>query len=230
MTGPVLLVLAGYPGVGKSTLLAHALEHGLPIFGPQDDACFRGTRRPARHPEDGASGHEVLASGTWFHEVHLPFLSRLEALPDRVVLHVDLYAMFFVARRLAPVALGPAPVATWPPERLADALANERAYRAVLSIELFRRFGRIVVHTVRAPLADVARRWHAREEALQRKASSARLRHLGEHLFGDGAHAQRIDRAIHQGWLRSLDTLAPDLLLWSELRGDRLALRPYTRR
>lgn len=47
----VLLILAGYTGVGKTTLLATALRQQVPLFGRKHDALFQATRIPPRLPE-----------------------------------------------------------------------------------------------------------------------------------------------------------------------------------
>lgn len=92
----VLFILAGYPGVGKTTLLTTALRQQTPLFGEKYDTLFQATRVPSRFPEWAIGARKTLERGTWFSDRHIPYLSTLPELPAHVVMHIDL------ASQLAP--------------------------------------------------------------------------------------------------------------------------------
>ncbi len=60
MRGEVLFILAGYSGVGKSTLLVNALKNKIPIFGRKWDYLFQATNIPLRLPEQTMTFEEIL--------------------------------------------------------------------------------------------------------------------------------------------------------------------------
>ncbi|MBU3736100.1 MAG: hypothetical protein FGM62_03905, partial [Methylobacterium sp.] len=93
MAEKVLFLLAGYSGVGKTTLLLHALKQRVPLFGAEDDALFHSIQPPERLPEHETPLEHILKQGSWFAETHLPALARLDTLPDVVLLHLDLNQM-----------------------------------------------------------------------------------------------------------------------------------------
>ncbi len=213
----VLLMLAGYPGVGKSTLLHTALEQHLPIFGRKHDAGFQATRPPAKLPEWSVSGPETLQQGTWFSEIHIPFLTQLPELPAFVVLHLDLITLSAPASSQVPPELArhlPRTV-----ENLADAGLNEQIFRHFFANPLFNRFDRVVSSTLYSPWATVARQWRKRQAEESRPAHR-----IG--LFDFDHPRLDIHEAIHQGWLRALRALDPELsLLCEQKEGGRLTVK-----
>ena len=60
-----LFILAGYRGVGKTTLCVSALEKKLPLFGSEFDPLFQLTQVPPKYPEWELSLEQLLEAQTY---------------------------------------------------------------------------------------------------------------------------------------------------------------------
>ena len=250
MAEKVLFLLAGYSGVGKTTLLLEALNRQVPLFGAEYDAVFRGIKPPASLPEHETPIEQILEQGTWFAETHLPQLARLETLPEVVLLHLDLNQMVTTVPALAqrPAAL----LARLPRtmRSLADEEENLRFLDNVLNDPFFSRFDRVVVNTLYAPWDAISKQWNARR--ISRKKHHAghaldavanlfrRVRHAvlqtlvlmrqnrplprKRYLFDFKRPGAAIHQAIYRAWFRAVEQLQPDLTLLSEVRDGQLTL------
>jgi hypothetical protein len=216
----VLFILAGYPGVGKSTLLATALSQRIPLFGTQHDTLFQATRIPPRFPEWTLGARETLEAGSWFSDSHVPYLSKLPELPAHVVLHIDLVWQLTPPPKHRPAALVPLLPRTM--QALADPAANQRIFNHILSSDFYRRFDRVLVNTLHAPWRTVARQWHARHTV--QKLPPGRVRFFAP-VFAYERPGVEIHRAIYRSWIRATAVLAPEIKLFSRVRHGRLTIK-----
>lgn len=251
MAEKVLFLLAGYSGVGKTTLLLHALKQGVPLFGAEDDALFRTILPPARLPEHETPLQDILKQGSWFAETHLPALSHLETLPDVVLLHLDLNQMVTTVPDLArrPAALVERLPRTM--RGLADEEENLHFFINVLSDPFFSRFDRVVVNTLYAPWEAISSQWNSRRIARKKRSPGSvaldslvnvfrGIRHAvlqgllllrqdrplprKRYLFDFKRPGEAIHQAIYRAWFRAVEQLQPDLSVRSEVRDGRLTL------
>jgi hypothetical protein len=247
----VLFLLAGYSGVGKTTLLLHALKQQVPLFGTDDDALFRTIQPPLRLPEHETPIEDILKQGTWFAETHLPALARLESLPDLVLMHLDLNQMVTTVPDLArspPTLLDRLPRTM---RGLADEEENLQFFVNVLSDPFFKRFDRIVVNTLYAPWEVISRQWNTRRVARKKRGRASMALVTVANLFRAIRHAvlqvlvlmrqhhplprkrylfdfkwpgEAIHQAIYRAWFRAVDQMKPDLMLTADVRDGRLTL------
>lgn len=219
-----LLILAGYPGVGKSTLLGVALSKRLPLFGQAFDPAFQSTRPPPRQPEHMLGGEEILAAGAWFTDHNLPFLLDLADLPACVVMHIDLLALIGYRPHLRNL---PAELEALMPISAATLAHRERTrvlYRHVLSCDFFGRFDAVVVNTLHAPWEAVAARWNARDLAQGRPATRAG-RFMRHYIFGAAEPGRAIHATVHAAWSDSLPTMRPTRSWRSEIVNGQLRMK-----
>ena len=210
MADTTLLLLAGYCGVGKSTLTLAALKRDLPLFGAAHQPAFRRTALPPRLPEWAVPAHELVAAGSWFNDKHLRQLSPGQ-LPRTFVLHVDLVSFF-----TQPYVEDTAPVADIMPRTLGnlqDAEANRRFARMQLSCPLLKGHKRVAVTTLYAPWEENARRWFHRHERTGLTPDAGRA-WLFDARFGPAIH-----REIHARWIEALQWLEPKPALHAVSRG-----------
>lgn len=224
MNKRTLLVLAGYPGVGKSTLLGVALRRRLPLFGEEFDPAFQTTRLPPRLPEHTLGSEEILAAGAWFTDHNLPFLLDLADLPACVVMHIDLLALIGYRPHLRNL---PAALEALMPLSAAALAHRERIralYRHVLSYDFFGRFDAVVVNTLHAPWEAVAARWNARDLAQGRPATRAGefMRH---NIFGAEEPGRAIHATVHAAWSDSLPSMRPTRSWRSEIIEGKLRMK-----
>lgn len=224
-----LLLMAGYPGVGKSTLLTRALSEGLAPFGDSDDAYFRSVRLPPRFPESMLPARELLDCGTWFAQHDIPFLAALERLPEVVLIHIDLICMFSLFGDSMVRAGATADVLEMLPpshQTLADRSKTASMYRHLLSLGFFQRFDRRVVNTIHAPWSTIAQRWHEREVMTNHRWQTLpNSRFVRKHVLNPQRPRQDIYRGVYGGWLDALDAWRPDLSLTTEVLDDRITSR-----
>jgi hypothetical protein len=211
----MLFILAGYPWVGKTTLLINALKKGIPIFGERYDALFQETKVPVTFPEWAIDPKETLARGSWFSDNHIPFLSQLGELPEHVVLHVDLAALVGPLSESQEFPPGMRALLPRTLENLADDAHNELFFRHALSKGFFRKFDHVIVNTLIAPWETLAARW-------QRKGSKHNRK---QGLFDFKRPRIDIYRSIYDSWLRAVSTLDPDLALMTEIKEGRLSIK-----
>lgn len=215
----LLFMLAGYPAVGKSTVLTSALRNRLALFGPKHDALFQSTRIPPRFPEWTLTAEELLAHGSWFSERDVPYLATQRQLPSHLVLHIDLASL------ASPDPKSP----RCPPEvsallprtgrSLVDVAEHEAIYRYALSDPFYARFDHVVVNTLYAPWETIAKQWQDRQVHLQTKVPGR------EPLFNFARPRPDIHKAMYTGWLRAIRVLNPELALYSEMKAGALTMR-----
>lgn len=213
----VLFILAGYSGVGKTTLLASALRQRTPLFGHKYDALFQSTRIPSRFPEWAVGAKETLEGGTWFSDRHIPYLSTLTELPAHVVMHMDLVSQLTPSRNSGQCPAALLPLLPRTTQTLADQAVNDRFFKHILSTGFYRRFDRVVINTLYAPWRTIAPRWRTRQAAL--KLPTGRLL-----LFQHERPGADIHRAIYKSWFRCAAVLDPELMLFSRVKQGRLIM------
>lgn len=251
MSCSTLLILAGCSAAGKTTLLRTALESGLAIFGPEADPLFRTLSVPSLMPEDRLSFEQTLAERTWFQAIHLRALDALPALPDVVVLHVDLLNVLAQLSRdpayFGPMSGVPSGLMTHTFACLAERERVAALYRHFLSLPVFRRFERVVVHTLSLSWDENRRRWMARArqdhrsrgvpwfgmkgvlKASRRLAGKVCRRGVTpafvEQLFDPAARREDIHANLHAAWLEAVGALSPDHAITSCWKDGQLLLR-----
>lgn len=213
----ILFLLAGYPGVGKTTLLTSALRQQFPLFGNRYDTLFQATRIPTSFPEWAIGAKETLKRGTWFSDRHIPYLSTLPELPAHVVMHIDLVSQLTPSPKSGHCPAALIPLLPRTTQSLADEAGNDHFFKHVLSTDFYRRFDRVVVNTLYAPWRTIARQWHARQAA--QKLPYGRLR-----LFAHERPGADIHMAIYKSWVRSATVLDPELMLLSRVEQGRLVI------
>lgn len=243
MTRPTLLLLAGTSGAGKTSLLQAALAQSQPVFGEAADAGFQALRPPSRLPESLLSFEQTLHERTWFQAIHLPALSALAALPEVVVLHVDLSNVLTLLRE-RPDLLGapPCPLAPgrpWTRAELLDPARLTQCLARFVALPFFQRFERVVVHTLQPDWAHNRQQWRQREHTpppvaapaptvvhrLWRSALHWRRQRTGAVaplLFDGTAAAQTAHTNIYQAWRAVLPALRPVLNIHSHWRHGHL--------
>jgi hypothetical protein len=88
------LIIAGMPCSGKSTLLRHCLESGIPAFGDSHNFIFRSTSIPPFNKENSASLEDRIENRYWLHELDLYFANEKRIKLESHVIHFDLYWYF----------------------------------------------------------------------------------------------------------------------------------------
>lgn len=188
--GSVLLVLAGGKGTGKSTLLNHALDTRLPLFGAGSDAVFQAFSVPGTASEFALSPQEVLKRNTWASGPHLPYLAALAAPPQTLLVHLDLMNFCRLKRR------------EW--ESLASADANLLHMTRSRQARIFGRYDTIVVNTLYAPWRTAAERFQDRSSRVGREAAPNELL-----LYDlDAPASEATYEAIYAAWSRFLTTIS----------------------
>lgn len=220
----VLLILAGLPGVGKSTLLETALRRGIPIFGREFDDRFQATKPPPDGIEDGVPGERKHAAGTWFQEADIDYLMRLEALPDTCVMHLDLYHCHRVLARSANLPEDIGPLLSPGVPDLADDRLNQARYRAFAALPVFRRFDHVLVNTLQVPFDVAAAQFLRRQAARGRVAGSGFWRTLFD-VYERGEAGAAAYASIYRSWLAATDVLRPRARFLSEREGGRIRIR-----
>jgi hypothetical protein len=216
----VLFLFAGYPGVGKTSLLVKALRTRFPLFGREDDALFQRTRLPSRLPEWSLTFDEVLREGTWFSRTHTAEFARLDVLPEAVVMHIDL--LNFSGRRPEPA--DPDLSVLFP--RTYAGMSRDEDNRRIIGHKLadpfFARFDRVLVHTVHAPWEICAKRWRVREgDRGPRRPYTAFV--MANRDPGEAIHA-----SVYRSWIESVGRLNPALHLVGDNSGPALRVKRLT--
>lgn len=204
-----LLLLAGYCGVGKSTLMRHALAQRVPLFGPAHAESFLAVRPPPRLPEWSVPAAELAACGSWFNDVHLRQFKPGQA-PRTLVLHVDLVSFFTIPYHDASA------VADILPRTLANLQqpeANRRFARMQFAQHVLASASRVAVTTLYAPWEANRRRWLGRHKREGREPDPGRA-----WLF-DPRVGPAIHRELHERWFEALQWLAPDNVAYGVARG-----------
>jgi hypothetical protein len=96
------LVIAGMPCSGKSTLLRHCLESGIPVFGKSNNDIFKSTCIPPIDKENFFSPEERVENRYWLHELDLYWAKKNRIKLESHVIHFDLhwYLMSVLASHL----------------------------------------------------------------------------------------------------------------------------------
>lgn len=86
-----ILIIAGMPCSGKSTLLRHCLVNGVSLFGELNDPVFKQTRIPPLETENEIKFEDRVNNCYWLHEGDLVYakINRIEL--NSWVIHFDLY-------------------------------------------------------------------------------------------------------------------------------------------
>lgn len=185
-TGPVLLMLAGPRGSGKSSLTRHALSQRIALFGDEYADQFFGFSREFRARED--SVEDIAAGTSW---IGLPQLAKMDQLrrpPAAMFLHIDLMTLFLVHRR--------------PYQDLSDLRSYPAFIDEFLAFGFLRWFERIVVRTVVVPL-PVAARQHAARLSQKGWGSHPNIARLYQSASGQEATYE----CFYRAWAQLLDQL-----------------------
>jgi hypothetical protein len=140
MTEKILLILAGLSG--KSTLLVNALKKKIPIFGAEFDGVFQGTA-----PQEG-DFEDVLKINGIFSEIHIGQLLRLDSLPRKMTMHVDLLSVCSMKFRAPSV---PNDLRSSTADWLADKVHNQTIFKYLVRGAFFKCYDRIVINTLYVP-------------------------------------------------------------------------------
>ncbi len=94
MDSKKILIIAGMPCSGKSTLLRHSLINGISLFGESNDSVFKLTRIPYFKTENANKFETRLKNRFWLHELDLIY-SKINYIElNSGVIHFDLYCYF----------------------------------------------------------------------------------------------------------------------------------------
>lgn len=160
-----LLILAGYPAVGKSTLLRWCIRERVALFGPEHEReLFTFRETPILH-EWELPPEEILEKNYWFSECHLPFIKRTVDQIKCALLHIDLVSLITDRSNLnllAPLTI------TFP--RTGVSLAKEEDNKAVISnifnSHFLGRWDSIAVNTYTLPYAINCQRFNNRKRGI----------------------------------------------------------------
>lgn len=209
--GKILFILAGYSGVGKSTLLVNALRNNLPIFGSEYNGIFQSTKTSPRFPEWTLSSQEILNHGSWFRENDISFLAKDSPLPHHIVLHVDLIELLHNQYSLqnCPDELISLLPRTF--NSFANDAHNELFFRYILSNDFYKKFDHIIVNTLIASWETNTKQWQTRQST-----QLVREKGLRPLLFNFRHPRPDIHQSILKSWLNSIKILKPYLSFISE--------------
>lgn len=216
---PTLLILAGYSGTGKSTLLTRALKERIPLFGEKLDPVFQGFHVPKSLPEERNAYREIVSWNSWFNGVHLPELANDPDAPGQVLLHLELlHAVTKLPSKMVDASRETAGVSV--DVRLsADEQAHLSALNKVFAHPFFKRFRAIAINTVYAPWEITAARWQQRTKP-GRAQQSARF-----YLYDFNCPRSDIHASVYRAWFTQISRLALDVSMLSVIDDDGLTVR-----
>ena len=221
-----LMILAGPSGSGKSSILRTSYKEKLPLFGADHQACFRKSCKDKSFREY-YNYTDVLRKRSFFQTHHVKSLTREHALPQFVLLHVDLYAALlgidpscyprFLKTREAWRAFWAKRNVNRP--RLASKrgrrsfaslqvpFENDQIMRLYLQYPFFKRFKRILVNTVCCEFSKNSQQLTGRKIKKSPKPYMSRSRY--KYFQASDSIAQAIHQELYASWERNLSILDP---------------------
>ena len=220
-----LFILAGYRGVGKTTLCVSALEKKLSLFGLEFDPLFQLTQVPPKYPEWELSLEQLLEARTWVGDSNLNALGALKGIPDHLVMHIDLLSLLSNRHcypdHTLPYSLSDDQHQSF--DHLADAAINESAMLLYLSNDFFKQFTNIVINTLYA-------RWNVTALQYQKRKGPS----FSPHLFPDfcfdlNQPGEKNYESIYRTWLAvSENVLRPKEALVSKFQDGQYLIKQIT--
>lgn len=217
--GRVLLIIAGFSGSGKTTVINKVLSGKLQIF-PESfhDRLLllkklKDQSEPTQRKKHGSDS--LLFSGG-----KIDLVAKLKELPDTAVMHLDLLSLL-----VAPNHYAGQPTKLWQhyfPRKLRtldDHSINQQLMRLFVQQEFFNQFDNIAINTVVAPWETIKSRWLLRAE-MKKKTESARAACFNNDLIGKPC----MDSAITQ-WANAIDLLNPAIVTQTENYGRKIVVK-----
>lgn len=211
---PVLLVVAGMPCAGKSTVLRESLTRGTPLFGEPIDGVFRSTGLPRSFPENDIPLPERLSRNTWIHELDLFTLRKSGPARPSLVVHFDLFLFLLCA---CPMTEGLRPtlpdslfVPTIPEIRplrtlreFIDLMNDAARLRLVFGSlrQLVRPEVRIHSVTLEPAYGEVCARWRSRYRAMDAAdRAEGKSVVLDTYVYDGTPTGERMFATLHDAW------------------------------
>lgn len=199
---PLVLMLAGLPASGKTTLLHEALRDGQALFGNAFRDSFLQLRPPPRDSEHQLTLADRLALGSWINEGDLVTLHlRRQGLP-RLVVHFDL--LWFLRIGFA-MRAGQQAYDTLDgfAAFLADGGLAQATFRQAFT--LFPVHGsRLVIRVEKPAYAIVCARSRGREGHAPRPDLEHWNRFLNRHLYDGGPDGERLYERLYADWQQAM--------------------------
>lgn len=195
---PLVLMLAGLPASGKTTLLHEALRDGHALFGEEFRDSFLQIRPPPRDGEHQLTLADRLALGSWINEGDLVTLHHRRDRPQRLVVHFDL--LWFLRIGLA-MRAGQHAYDTL--EGFAEFLADGELARATFrqAFTLFPVQGsRMAIRVEKPAYAIICARSRGREGSTGRPDLEYWNRFLNRHLYDGSSGGERLYERLYADW------------------------------
>ncbi len=189
-----MLIVAGYQGVGKSTLLMNALKNKIPLFGTIHSETFYQFQFP---PSDQTPDVDTIVQQRyWFSNRHLPILYSLTPSLDHLLIHIDLLKLMLSVEPLSTEM--PLPV-IFPRsiKSLTDESDNKSVMQNIFRPSFLGEWDKIAINTYILPYEINCQRWQ------QRKTSNHRF----SVFFDKTQRGETVHRVIHSSWFSFLDSL-----------------------
>jgi len=222
MTSSTLFILAGFRGVGKSTVCATALQKKTALFGEKWDGLFQQIQIPSHYPEWEIPFEQLLAEKTWFGDSNLNPLASHHELINPLLFQIDILSLLS-NRHCYPNLTLPSPLSD-KTEQAFDALANpqinEYAFEQYLSHTFFKRYDNIIVNTLYAP-------WQITANQYEKRKGLAFQPHLfPDFYFHLRQNGESIYESIYQSWLIAAQRiLKPTEMLISKVTDQQLLIK-----
>lgn len=91
----MVLILAGMPCSGKTTMLQHAIEKGTQLFGSTNDPIFKLTKMTSIEDEQKPT-EEKIVNNFWLNEADLIHIVKNNIEITNMVIHFDIYWFYMI--------------------------------------------------------------------------------------------------------------------------------------
>ena len=180
-----LLVVAGVPAVGKSTLLFSCLKGGIKLFGDQLDPLFQSFtayEHPSQDKDRSRSADALLQGNHWLNDRHLQKMSIAEFGAGNRLIHLDL---------MARIRLNSNSLSFWcDPSKDSDFFATCFANEVS---DFFEPFDVVAVNTVYAPIEECSARF------VKRRGNSSNIQTISG-VYDPKNLSSALFENVYAGW------------------------------
>jgi len=210
------LIISGYTGAGKSTIIRTSHELDIRLFGEEYHQHFRETNRSLGY-EENDEYEEALKTSANFQGKHLHKLKEEQSLPKNLLIQLDLKHVahklgYKAASKETRIAIDKLTKIPTSHKNKSNTRICNLMMAGYLENPFFQRFKTIITNTVYTPFADNYMQYASREI---KKGSSTNFKDRDKQEIEKKAHA-----AMYAAWRNNIQLLNPKLQFITTVNRD----------